>query len=272
MTRISAVWVEAIAVLARRGRTLAPVAVLAFVLPAAAASAVQVWGGGSTEAAAAGGLIALVGVVASLWGHLAVVAVAADPAGTRDTAQRLAWRRLPAVLLAALIVGGLVVALLIPVAIVLVASGLDPAAVGQGLATMPRLGVAAGLFVFLYALLLVTVGLWASARLFVLYPVVLHERPAIAAFGRTFALTRGLTVQLIGVILLFAVAGLVAASAAQAGVGIAVRLAGGSAAAALFGGGLAWSGLTAAWIVVVQVFAARLHAALVAGGAALSHA
>ncbi len=64
------------------------------------------------------------------------------------------------------------------------------------------------------------VALWALARILaLLVPVVVAERRGIRAFGRAFALSRGLAWRILGVILLYAIVSGVVQLAAKLGFG-----------------------------------------------------
>ena len=274
MLRIGDVWDSTTDVLAGRGGPLAWFAALGLVLPSAVQSAVRLYGGGSTGAAALGFVVGLVAIGLVLWAMLAVIALASDPATTRVDAGRIALSRLPAALLVTLVAIAAVVLLTVPVGIALAVSGYDVAAASAApdMASMPKVSPGASLFVSLYTLVLAVVGLWVSARLLVLWPVLVVERRKIGAFGRSWRLTRGLALKLIGVTLLFTIVWGVALLAVQSVVGLAFRLLLGAEniVAALLLAAIAGAIVTAAFVVVVQVFATRLHAALTREGARTS--
>jgi hypothetical protein len=267
MARIGDVWDSTTDVLAGRAGEIAPIAVAAFVLPSLVQTAVRLYAGSTPAGQAAVGLIAIAALIVSIWGQLAVLAIAADPATTRGEAARLAGRRLPANLLVVLVLGGLVLLLTAPIGIALWASGFDFAAAaagGRAGGAPPIVSPGAGLFVALYMLALFAVMLGVGARLFLVNAVVLNENRKLGAIGRSFALTRGMTWKLIGVALLFAIALLVTSGAVKAVVGLLFRLLLGAEriATADFVASIAAACVTAAWTVTVQVFAARLYAAV----------
>ena len=261
---IGNVWDSTTDVLAGRGAMLATVAGFAFFLPGAVQAAVTSYGGTSPGIAAVGAIVAIAALIVLIWGQLTVIGIAADPAATRSAAGATARRRLGSALLVSLVLVGLVLAAVLPIVVVLAATGFDfkTAAAGTGGAA-PSPG--AGLFCFLYTLVLLGAGLWLSARLFVLNPVIRHERRGIGAIARSMALTRGLTLKLIATNLLLTVVWAVAAYAAQAVVFLIARLLLGPAqiATATFLGALASGAVTAAFVTVLAAFTARLYAALV---------
>jgi hypothetical protein len=266
MVTIGSVWDSTTAVLAGRTGSLAGTAALAFLPPSAVQAAAEAFGGKSPGAAALTALVTLVALIASMWGQLAIVGIASDPATTRAQAYAGATSRLPAALLLMLVLLAAMVVLVLPVIGVLAASGFDfEAALAQaGSATQPKLPVGAGLFLFFYGLLIFTGALWLYARMFPLMPVVLHERRGIGAIGRAWTLTRGMTWRLIGFAILLVIVLMVASLAAQAVIFVVFRLALGAEqlATATFIGTLAAAVITAIFSTVVAVFAARLYVAL----------
>lgn len=272
--RIGDVWDSTTDVLAGRARLLAPVAAVAFLLPSVLQSAVRLFGGASPGVAALVLLVGLIGLIAGLWGQLTVIAVASDPAATRADAGRLAAARLPADLLVWLVLGGLGLLTLVPFFVILAASGYDFAAAAayKGVGDMPAMPAGALLPLTLYALALIVVLFWVGARLALVNAVVLNERRRLGAIARSWELTRGLTAKLIGVAMLFGIVFLIALTAAQAIVGLVFRLLLGpdQVTTALLMAAIAGALVTAAFTIVVQVFAARLYAAVIRGGSGAS--
>jgi hypothetical protein len=268
LVRIGDVWDSTTDVLAGRAGLLVPIGALAFALPTILEAAARSYGGASAGLALVASLIGLAGVVATVWGSLAVAAVASDPAMTSAQAGRLARARLGKGLTVVLVLIGAVILLTLPVVIALWSTGFDfrAAAAAQAAGRMPAMASGARLFVSLYGLALLALGLWAGARLFLLYVVVLNEDRAVGAFGRSIQITRGMTAKLVGVVLLLTVAYLIALSAVQSVVGLLFRLALGpqNVATALFMAAVAGAVVTAAFTTLIQVFAARLYAAIVA--------
>jgi hypothetical protein len=149
----------------------------------------------------------------SLWGKLCIAALALDPHGGRSPAVQMAFRRLlPAIgILLALLVVCLIV--LSPIVIVLQAGGFDFAAGWSGHATLPSDGIRGPITFYLIALLLV--GIWCLARLIVLYPTIMMERRGLGVFRRSFRLTRGYTLPLIGLVILYIIVFFVATMATR---------------------------------------------------------
>lgn len=272
MVKISSVWDSTVAVLAGRAALLVPLAAIAFFLPAAGQNAIKLYGGASTGPTVFGFVYALLALILALWGQLAVIAIASDPATTQREAQRAAFSRVPAYLVVLLVLVGCGLVLAVPVIGALIASRYDFAwaAAATDAASLPPIAPGTRLFLLFYTLALMAGGIWISARLFLVGAVVLNERRAIGALGRSVALTRGLTLKLIGVALLFLIVASVATLAAQSVIGLVFRLALGpnQIATAKFMAASAGAVLSAAFTVVTQVFAARLYAAVRDGGMA----
>ncbi|WP_425228180.1 hypothetical protein [Sphingomonas sp.] len=266
MVKIGDVWDSTTAALAGRAGLLVPVAAGAFTLPLVIRAAIQAYGGGSTGAVVLTGFIALLALPLQLWGVMTVIAVASDPVTTRGEAGRLALARLPAALLVTLIIIAAALLAVIPVGVALAASGFDfqAASAQAGSAAGPAIAPGAALFLLFYALAIVVAGLWIGARLFLVNAVIVNEQRAIGAFGRSFALTRGLVFKLIGVQLILSLVLLIASFAASRVVFLVVRLLLGPAqiGTAAWIGGIADAVITSSFMVVIGVFGARLYVAV----------
>ena len=266
MVKIGSTWDSTTDVLSGRVGLLAPIAALAFLLPAAVQGALVAYGGTSTGVAAANSLVSLLTVVLVLWGQLAIIAVASDPATTRSQANAAAVRSLPRAVLVTVVLLAIALVAILPIAAVLLASGYDfrAAASPGGSSGAPAIPPGASLFIVFYGLLLLIAALWIGARLFLVNAVVLNERRGIGALPRSIQLTRGLTLKLIGVVLLFLIVYLVAALAVQSVFLIVLRLVLGATqiATATWLATVAGAVVGAIFNTVVAVFAARLYAAV----------
>lgn len=263
---IGQVWDRTTDVLRGRTGIIAPIATLAIFLPTVVNAALTSFApAGATTTSLLAAAIALAVVVATVWGTLAIIAVATDPATTRADAHRQASARLlPAI--------GIVVALgmilslaFVPVVVALVQGGVDVTRPN----TAVNLSTGAASFITLYMLVLMALGLWLSARLMLLNPVILNERRGLRSVTRSIELTRGLTWRLVGVLILFAIVVLVPTLAVQAVVGVVVRLllGEGGIATATFLAAVAGAVVTTAFSAVAAVFQAQLYVA--AGGTRL---
>jgi hypothetical protein len=261
MQRISTIWDRTTEVLASRAGILTVIAGLLLFAPAVAQGVLAATVGAESTVVSLWNLVAL---VLTIWASLSLTAVASDPAVTREGALATGVARLGPGL------GVLVVAILVaiiafvPGIVLLVLGGLkflpngkiDPASATGG----------AALVGMLYFFILSLVAIWVSARLVPLFAIVVNERRGLGAFRRSFELTRGSTLKLIGVMILYAIVLFVVFAAATTVVGLILRLALGSEAAASISIGVAIvAGIITAGAAVVQnVFSAQFYVATAA--------
>lgn len=264
MIRIGTIWDRTVDVLQGRGGILTTIAFLTLFLPAVASGAFRSFTDPGSAAMAAGLPIGLAVLVLMLLGMLAITAVASDPAVDRPHAFGIATRRLPAtlgILLLLAVAGTLLVA---PAGIALVMAGatFTPAGAMNVDRAAPGPLMLAGLLFFVFFL----VALWLSVKLVPLFGVIVNERLGIRAVPRSFRLTRGSTLKLIGVLILYVVVCLVVASAANAVTGVVARLLLGAEADATvaFLVAIVSAALTALATVVQTVFYAQFYVAAVA--------
>lgn len=238
MVKMSAVWDRTVEVINGRTAMLASIAALTLWLPSmlrdlfayAAVGGAAPAGAPGSGASALWFVLSLVTAALTILGQLALIAVASDPATTRNDALRIAARRLPVAIGLALLLGLLVFVLLVPVVATIAAAWPDPEIAMMSLAVLGPFGILAPLspetraFVGLYLLVFALVMLWLAARLALLNPVIVNERIGVGSFARSFALTRGLTWKIVGLVILFAIVAGVVVLAAQSVVGIVFRL------------------------------------------------
>lgn len=264
MISMGSVWDRTVDVLRGRAAILAGIAFATLFLPGLLAGAVGMLLGVGPGTALARGLLNVATIALFVYGMLALTAVASDPAVDQAAAYRIAARRLGAALGLLLVLLVALPLLVMPAAVALAAAGATVTATGmvdvQRAAPGP-LAVAA-----LVALVAAAVGLWLSARLVPLFAVVVNERHGWRALRRSFALSRGHALRLIGVLILGGVLLLVATMAVYSVVGVALRLALGSEARAAVAFGVAAAGglISAAGSVVQAVFYTSFYAAAVA--------
>ncbi|MDB5702951.1 MAG: hypothetical protein JWN66_67, partial [Sphingomonas bacterium] len=169
MVSMGTVWDRATEFLSDNIGAIMSLALLAIFLPASISQSLEPLSKSPGAGAIAIQLLSLLLSIVTLWGQLAITALALDPHAGRPAATALATKRLPAVIVVslALIVGVIVLAL--PIAIALALSGFDFEAAANGTnAAMPN-GV--GGFIALYSLFVLGVLLWLGARLSLLSPV-----------------------------------------------------------------------------------------------------
>lgn len=275
---MATVWDRTSEVLAGRQGILATIALATLWLPAVIQQGIAAALIGDASAPAPGGaggairLMSLVVTIVALWGKLAVVAVASDPANGTSDAYRLALRRLPLLLGLALLIGVGFAVLAIPLAIVAAPYASSMMAYGSTAMTAPMGFIPAGqrAFFALYLLALMVALSWVVVRLLALNPVVLNEREGLASYRRSFQVTHGHFWRLLGVILLFGVIIAVAGFATQAVVGVAARLLLGPAHLALaavvttlFTAAVGAAGNVVALVFVTQFYRQRREASAV---------
>lgn len=219
---IGSVWDDAVEAVRGRMGLLVPIAALTLFLPGIIQAALALYTGGAGGGAAVApgpGVAALrfalmLGLLAlTFWGALAITAITGDPAVNAVEARRRASARLLPLLGVSIVLGLVLSLLIVPVVVALVRSGADMTAMSAG--AMPTLGGGASAFIGLYTLLVTAVLIWLLARLLPLVPVVLNERGGLRAIGRSFRLTGGLALKLVGALLLYVIVIFVATSAAQ---------------------------------------------------------
>ena len=201
MVRMSAVWDRAAAFAAERFGALLPIALLTLVLPSTITGALQPLRAAATPTV---GLLLVLAMLAAaliaLWGQLAVTALVLEPGVGMRGALRTGGRRLPAM------TG---TALLLLLAFLILTAPIGYLVLGTGNVTMDMNGMRTVMTgegrrnVLLASLVTTLVLLWIGARLAVLMPVVVAERRGLRSIPRAFALTRGLALKLIGVLLLY---------------------------------------------------------------------
>ena len=211
MAKIGTIWDRAVDFVRDHAGELMPVLLVTqFVVPAFNGSLNGIRADASGGTAAALGLLSGVAALVSLWGALYLIAFSAQPNGQEQHRVALSLsksRFLPMI--------GVSIVLM---AILAVASGFDFTSAMNGVPPQPsefaKLGVA-----LLYFFALALFVLWVSARLLPINAVVAHERRGVGAIRRAFELTRGMTLKLIGVLILYAIVAGIAVSAAQFVVG-----------------------------------------------------
>jgi hypothetical protein len=263
MVKMGTVWDRTAEFLGDNVGLLLPVALLAFFAPASIGTNLEaVMAGASSSVALALAAVQILLALVSLWGSLVVIAFATG-APRAEAAGHLARRRLLPAALVTLVLGVAMAALLVPVPIVLAMAGYDltrggPVAIEPGVRML----------IALYALVLLAVVLWAGARLAVVSAVVLREATLLGAISRTWRLTRGHALRILGVLILFVVVAAVSRLAAATVFGSVFALVAGSDGDGFSLAGVLTSIVTAAvqaaFMVLMAAFQGKLYLALVA--------
>lgn len=264
MISMGTVWDRTAEFLSDNLGTILPIAIAAIFVPSAVSGSLSGLGQGAAPGLAAGlGLVSLLLAIVTFWGQLAITALALDPPLGRG-AVTAATRRLPAGLLVMILLLIAALLLAIPVGVILALNGVDFSAATPD--AMPQVPPGAALWVVLYALVLLPVMLWLAARLAVVLPALVGERLAVAAIPRSWRLTRGAALKIVGVLILYAVVATVASLAATTAFGAVFTLIAGrgedglSIATVLTG--IVGGAISTAFTVLGTAFAAKLFLAL----------
>ena len=262
MVRIGTVWDRTTEVIAGRFSILAAIALMLLFVPSVLQSAFDAFAGTGGARSLVGGMVGILVGLAAIMGTLALTAVATDPDVDQPQALAIGAQRLgPAVAIVLLMI---VVVMLsaTPGAVLLYASGFD---VDRARAGMDQDNLNGGVMgaTLLYFFAITIAWMWLAARLVPLMAVIVNERLGLGAIRRSFALTRGSTLKLIGVMILYGIVTGVCLLAATSIVGLIVRLfVGGEALSVVaFAAGLAAAAVTAVFSVIQCVFSGQFYVA-----------
>lgn len=264
MISMGTVWDRTAEFLSDNLGTILPIAIAAIFVPAAINGSLAELRQTAAPGFAAGlGLASLLLAIVSFWGQLAITALALDSSLGRGAASA-ATRRLPVGLLVMIVLLLAALLLAIPAGVILAANGVDFSAVTPD--AMPEVPPAAVLWVFLYFLVLLPVMLWLAARLAVVLPALVGERLALGAIPRSWRLTRGAALKIVGVLILYAVVATVASLAATTAFGAIITLIAGRGADGLSLAtvltGIVGGAVSTAFTVLGTAFAAKLFLGL----------
>lgn len=259
MVKMGTVWDRTVEFISDNLGVLTPLALITLFVPL---SAMQSLTPLVKQASAGGGLglsiLLLVLSLIAVVGGLAVIALALDIATDARSAIRTGLARMPAVLLNSVLLALLFCLLILPAVFIIQASGVQPSA----LRTDPSLFPASAL---VYLLLVGIVGLWLAARLALMGSVVVGERRWVGAIGRSFRLTKGVALKIVGVILLYFIVSQVAGLAAKTVFGSILSLVAGNedvVNVATVLTSIIVSAVATAFQVLAAVFLAKLYLAL----------
>ncbi|URW75959.1 hypothetical protein M9980_01630 [Sphingomonas donggukensis] len=268
MVKIETVWDRTTEFLGDNIGVLLPIVVLAIFVPASISGSladVQETAGFGLKLGL--GLLGIAFSLLSLWAQLAIAALAIDPALGSRAAQVATARLLPAIgVFLAVLAGAMLLA--IPILALMSAAGFDFAAMAAGERVTPTITPGYGFAIFAVTLVAILILLFVGARLATLTAVIVAERRGLGAIPRAFALTRGLTWKLVGVVILYAVVAIVAVLAAQTVFGSVLRIVSGEPARGTITiAGVITSVVVAAvssgFTTLAAAFCAKLYAAVV---------
>lgn len=266
MVKMGTVWDRTAEFLSDNIAAILPIALLTFFVPASIEGNFEaaMQGAGPGFTAALYGLQFLFALV-SLWGSLAITAMALDIASERSAANIATRRLIPALIVSVVMI--VVAALLVlPVPGLLAFNGYDMTAMARG--DKVELSTPVAGFIVFYVLALLVLLLWLIARLVVATPVVVRENRIVSALAQSWRLTRGAALRIIGVIILFAVVSWVAGLAAKTVFGsIFTLVAGGDGdgvTLATVMTSIVVAAVQSAFMVIPPAFTAKLYLALTA--------
>ncbi|MEP9403326.1 hypothetical protein [Sphingomonas sp. VNH70] len=268
MVSIGTVWDKTVDFVRDHGRTVVPVVLATQFAPTLVSNSLAPLRIGAGAGTSAGlGLVSLLTTLVALWGALYLVGYAAQPTRAESAAEARAiatGRFLPLIGVSLVLLIGVSV-LAIPGVALALRSGIDPVALSNGVSATPEQLAALGPAILYFALLGIVL-LWLFARLLPLNAVVAQERRGIGAIGRAFALTRGMALKLVGLLLLYGIVTGVAVLAVQSVLGVVFGLILGpptsfGASAIVVAAGVA--AVSAALALYQSVFVGKLYRSIV---------
>lgn len=267
MVKMGTVWDRTVEFLGDNLSLIVPIALLAILVPtsiSASLAPLRAGGGGSGATQFVVTLLALAFAVAGLWGQLAIAALAIDPAIGRDAHRVATARLLPAIGVYVALFAAILL-LLVPVGVLLFAGGVDFARLAAAEPDLSGLPGATMTVLAIYLFVLMVALVFVGARLAPLTPVIVAERRGPGAIARAFALSRGLTWALVGVILLYVVVAGVADLAARSVFGSVLGLLSrgeGPVTVASVITAIAAAAVQTGFTVLAAAFTARLYVAI----------
>ena len=259
MVSMGIVWDRTTDFLSDNRPAVATIAGFAILLPAAISGTIEPLTARDDGTASTVQLASLALSLVSLWGQLAIVALALDPGAGRRGATAVASQRfVPLIVVLLVLLAGLLV-LMLPLPIALGVAGFDFAAAMNG--GNPDIPPGLGGFLLLYCLFCLVLLLWLVARLVLVTPVVVVERRWISALARSFRLTRPVGLKVLGVLILYAIVGGVSFLAAKLVFGSILGLIAGGEGLVTIGSAIAAT-LVALVVTVFNVLASAFTAKL----------
>ncbi len=262
MVKIDFVWDRTVEFLREHLGKVLPIALTGLFVPTAILNVLTpVWGVTGQGGRFGLFMITMLLVLAMLWGWLAITLAAIRP-DERAGAAIAAVRRLGPLVGVYLILALLFSLLVIPVGILSIFAGIDPAAIQAG-GQMPRPS-GASWSLSLYVVLFLVVTLAALARLMPLAGAVAAERRGVRAISWPWRLTRGMTWRLIAVTILYYVVSSVAGLAAKTVFGTIFGLFGSNDGAVTVPSvltAIVGAAVSATFTTLAAVFAAKLYVA-----------
>lgn len=267
MVKMGTVWDRTAEFLTDNLPTILPVALIAFFVPFSVMGSFQPLVTETTPGLRLVlELIMFVSMVVITWGMLTLTAMVLD--GGDGGASRIASKRLIPALVVNVAIFLAMLLLFAPILLTLSVSGVDLLAIVRGVPVDVSMPKSVAWAVGIYTLLAILVCVWLAARLAVVNAVIVREKLMFGAIRRSWALTRGVVWQIVGVAFLYSVVSNVAALAAQLVFGTIFALIAGGGGGTLSLASVLTSVIMAAvqtgFIVLAPVFTAKLYIALAA--------
>lgn len=264
MVKMGTVWDRTAEFLTDNLSALLPVCLLAFFVPySIRGNFAMVSDGGRFDFQLLLQLFSLGFALLALWGSLTISAMVLD-SDARDPGVVGVRNLVPALGVAIVMLGGLAI-VCAPVPLLLSAWGYDL----QGLIQRGGAGVPVAMewLLSLYLLAVLLLSIWVGARLLIVNPVILSEKRILGALARSWTLTRGMSLRIVGVVLLYLLVTSVAVLATRVVFGSIFELVAGTPTNGLSLSRVLTSVMVAAvqtgFTVVVPTFATKLYLALV---------
>ena len=254
MISMNQIWDDSVAFIRRESALLVPLALATLYL----SDVVSTLAGGLSTPAKPSALVTVAVFAATIWsivGQLSIVSLVLKPGQSVGEALRHGLSRVGKVLLAALLLGLAVSAVLLPVGVAAVANGFNPE-IPDSISKMPG---------WVSVLVLASAGLvlWMAVRLSLMNSLIVDRNPGVIdAIKGGFALTRGIASRLLLVAMLYVLILLVLGKAVQFVAGSIFALLG-AAIGSVFTGAVLTALVTgvvsAALSLVATVFLATLY-------------
>jgi len=167
------------------------------------------------------GLVTVALGIVTIWGHLALTALVLGAPGWKP-AIRGGAGRLPFAVLISLIEMAVVIVATAPILVAFATSGIGASRTPAG--ALPVIGFGSAVFILIYGFVNALVALALVSRLLLVDAALVAERRGVSALLRSVALTRGMTLKLVGLVLLYIIVSQVAALATKTVFGAILRL------------------------------------------------
>lgn len=250
--------------------TIIPIAVLLIFLPQTVQGNLSpLINQGDAAAMLALRLISFAMSIVMLLGQVSIVALAIEPQMSATRSIAFAARRMPAVVAAIFMLMIAITLLSIPAFALMLAAGIDPTQPGalSSKTTVPLLSVSPAIAwsLIVYLIVAIVIGFWLSARMILTYPVAVAERRGWRVLPRSFALTRGLALRIIGAVVLYAIVSTVATLAVRTVFGAVLAIIAGGVDPLSIGGvvmAVAVAAVATTFTVLGSAFTAKLYVAV----------